>query len=266
MQRHYLSMDWRDALFVHWPAPRDTIAARLPGDIEPRTHDGSAWLGIVAFVMEGIRPRGLPRVLGRTFGEVNLRTYVRGPDGGEGIYFFNLDAADPLGVPIARWLYRLPYYTAEMEIERTGAVPGCADGAVPDGTDGGAGLGDVSNRSVQFVSQCSHRGVDDAHFDTEYGPDGEPFRPHSGTLANFLVENYRFYLSGGDVGDGHVDDQATVFYGDVRHPPWDLYEADLTRRSTNLLTVNGFERPYAEPLAHYSLGVPVDADRVRRLE
>ncbi len=258
MQRHYLSMDWRDALFTHWPIAPATVTERLPDAIEARTHDGSAWLGVVAFVMEDIRPRGLPRALGLTFGEVNLRTYVRGPDGGEGIYFFNLDAADPLGVPIARRLYRLPYYTAEMDIERTGAVPG--------GADGGAGPGGESNRSVEFVSQRTHRGVDDAHFDATYGPAGESFRPDSGTLANFLVENYRFYLSGGDVGDERVDDQPTVFYGDVRHPPWHLYEAELALRSTNLLSVNGFQRPDTEPLAHYSPGVPVDADRVRRLE
>ncbi|MFB6221610.1 MAG: YqjF family protein [Halolamina sp.] len=254
MQRHYLSMDWRDALFVHWPVPADTVGARLPSGIEPRTHDGSAWLGIVAFVMEDIRPRGVPRALGLTFGEVNLRTYVRGPDGGQGIYFYNLDAADPLGVPVARQFYQLPYYRAEMDIQRDGPALPMADAVTQP------------NRTVRFVSHRTHRGVPPAHIDATYGPVGEPFRPEDGTLTNFLVENYRFYLAADDVdGDGSGGD-ASLYYGDVAHPPWDVYEADLDLRSTNLLDVNGFARPADEPLAHYSPGVPVDADRVRRLD
>ena len=250
-------MDWRDALFLHWPIDAEGLDERLPAGISPRTHDGSAWLGIVAFVMEDIRPRGVPRALGLSFGEVNLRTYVTGPDGGEGIYFYNLDADDPLGVPVARRFYQLPYYEADMTIRRTGTVP---DGAVTGG----------AVRSVEFVSHRTHPGVESAYIDATYGPKGEAFRPAQGTLAQFLVENYRFYLASGDVdgfsggADAGGDDR--LFYGDVEHPPWDVYEADVSLRSTNLFEVNGFERPEGEPLAHYSPGVPVDADRVRQLD
>jgi uncharacterized protein YqjF (DUF2071 family) len=105
-----------------------------------------------------------------------------------------------------------------------------------------------------------------AHIDATYGPLGEPFRPDDGSLANFLVENYRFYVVGDDVSGGERGTDGELFYGDVAHPPWDLYEADLDLRSTNLFAVNGFERPGAEPLAHYSPGVPVDAGRVRRVD
>lgn len=254
MERHYLSMGWRDALFAHWPVDAAVVADRLPAGLSPRTHDGSAWLGVVAFVMEDIRPRGVPEPLGLTFGEVNLRTYVAGPDGGEGIYFYNLDAADRLGVPIARRLYQLPYYRAHMEIDRTGELPSeTAPGS--------------HERRVEFVSHRAHPGAPDAYVDATYGPDGEQFVPDEGTLTQFLVENYRFYLASGDVGgnsSGQAD--ADLFYGDVEHPPWDLYEADLDLRSTNFFEVNGFERPDTEPLAHYSPGVPVAADRIRRVD
>jgi hypothetical protein len=255
MWRHYLSMDWRDALFVHWPVQPEIVDARLPAGLEARTHDGSAWLGVIAFLMADIRPRGVPRALGLTFGEVNLRTYVVGPDGGKGIYFYNLDANDPLGVPVARWFYQLPYYRATMNIERCGELP----------ESGRAGTDAV--RTVKFVSHRIHRGVADAYIDATYGPLGEPFRPDEGTLPNFLVENYRFYLAGSDVGGGaEAGSNRELFYGDVRHPPWDLYEADLDLRSTNLLEANGFERPDAAPLAQYSPGVPVEADRIRKLD
>lgn len=250
MKRHYISMGWRDALFAHWPVDADVVAESLPPGVTPRTHDGSGWLGIIAFVMEDIRPRGLPRPLGFTFGEVNLRTYVEGPDGGEGIYFYNLDAADRLSVAVARQFYQLPYYRAHMDIDRLGALPG---ETAPH------------ERSVDFTSHRAHRGVADAHFDATYGPEGDRFLPEEGSLARFLVENYRFYLAEGDVGDETASD-TDLFYGDVAHPPWDLYEADFDLRSTNLFDVNGFERPDADPLVHYSPGVPVRADRIRRVD
>lgn len=257
MQRHYLTMSWRDALFAHWPVDAEIVDSRLPAGVSARTHNGTAWLGIVGFVMADIRPRGVPRQLGLTFGEANLRTYATGPNGGEGIYFYNLDAADRIGVPIARQLYQLPYYRAHMEITRRGDLPGMT----PPGSH---------ERRVDFASHRTHAGAPDAHIDARYGPAGERFVPEQGTLEQFLVENYRFYLGDSDVerraGDRAVDGDSSLFYGDVAHPPWGVYEAEFTLRSTNFFEANGFERPETEPLAHYSPGVPVKADRIRHVE
>ena len=94
-----LSMTWRDLLFAHWPVAAETVARRLPAGLSVDTHDGDAYLGVVPFVMADIGPRGLP--LGLSFGELNLRTYVT-VDGDPGVYFFNLDADDRVGVRIAR--------------------------------------------------------------------------------------------------------------------------------------------------------------------
>jgi uncharacterized protein YqjF (DUF2071 family) len=256
MKRHYLSMGWRDALFAHWPVDAAVVDDRLLPGLTARTHDGSAWLGIVAFVMADIRPRGFPKQVGFTFGEANLRTYVEGPDGDDGIYFYNLDAADTLSVGIARQFYQLPYYGAHMEIDRGGDLPGETG---------------PHERTVDFVSHRTHAGAPSAHLDATFGPSGDRFLPENGTLEQFLVENYRFYLAEGDVGPTDADEAAhegsgDLFYGDVAHPPWDLYEADLDLRSTNFFEVNGFERPDTEPLAHYSPGVPVKADRIRKLD
>jgi hypothetical protein len=127
-----------------------------------------------------------------------------------------------------------------------------------------------------------------AYFDASYGPLGESFMPKQGSLEQFFVENYRFYVAGadeggpsgagdagvaggtrgtGDIGDARVSHPGEqLFYGDVVHPPWELYEADIDLRSTNLFEVNGFEYPSEAPLAHYSPGVPVEADRIRTLD
>jgi uncharacterized protein YqjF (DUF2071 family) len=266
MTRDLVRMGWHDALFVHWPVDAGTLADRLPDGVEPRTHDDSAWLGIVAFVMQSIRPRGVPRFAGLTFGEANLRTYVAGADGGEGIYFFNLDAADPLGVWVARTLYRLPYYRATMRIDRS---PPREDATT---------LGRPP-RSVEFVSNRIHPGAPDAHLDVGYGPLEEPWIAEPGSLEAFLVENYRFYLGSEDLGrrenslddspgheEGPDETRERIYAGDVVHEPWPLYRADLDLRSTNFLAVNGFETPDVDPIAHYSPGVEVTAGPIRRID
>ena len=119
LKRRWLEMTWRDALFCHWPVEPAVVAETLPDRISVATHEGDADLGVVAFVMDDIRPRGAP--VGISFPELNLRTYVEGPDG-PGVYFYNLDADDRLGVAVARRLFALPYYRAEMEVSRPATV------------------------------------------------------------------------------------------------------------------------------------------------
>ena len=58
--RRWLEMTWLDGLFAHWPVDPSTVAAALPEGLSVATHDGDAYLGVVPFVMDDIRPRGLP--------------------------------------------------------------------------------------------------------------------------------------------------------------------------------------------------------------
>lgn len=84
------------------------MAARLPEWLEPDTFDGAAWIGLVPFRLT---------MWTGSFPELNLRTYVRGPDGRHGIWFFSLDATRPDAVAFARHLYRLPYMWCAMHID-----------------------------------------------------------------------------------------------------------------------------------------------------
>ncbi|WP_363465684.1 YqjF family protein [Halogeometricum borinquense] len=252
-----VQMRWRDALFAHWETDPETVAGRLPPGVEVATYDGHAWIGVVAFVMEDIRPCGVP--FGLSFPELNLRTYVtrsvddaerseddteRSGDGAEvsstghrtqsgdsarAVYFFNLDADDRLGVALARLLYSLPYYRADMRV-RSGA-----------------------DESIEFASQRTHWNAPPAHFDATYEPVGDDFTPEPGTLEHFFVENYRFYTVG-----------RRLYYGDISHPPWPLYEANAEIRSNTLFSANGFETPTDEPVIHYSPGIEVTAGRIHR--
>jgi len=224
--RRWLEMTWRDGLFCHWPVDPAVVDETLPDRLSVATHDGDAYLGVVAFVMDGIRPRGVP--YGLSFPELNLRTYVEGPSG-PGVYFYNLDADDRLGVAVARRLFALPYYRAEMSATRR-----------DDGT-------------VRFRSRRTHRGVPSARFDASYGPAGEAFAAEPGSLAAFLLENYRFYAHGN-----------RLYRGEIAHEPWTLREGTADLRENTLFVANGFERPAGEPLVHYAEPVDVTADRLRR--
>ena len=58
----------------------------------------------------------------RRFPETNVRTYVVGPDGREGLWFFSLDAARLGPVLVARSTYALPYIWSAMTVERDGST------------------------------------------------------------------------------------------------------------------------------------------------
>ena len=62
---------------LHWPIPTEILRPHIPSTLEIDTFNGSAWLGVVVFVIEGIYPRGLSSIsLTPAFPEINVRTYV----------------------------------------------------------------------------------------------------------------------------------------------------------------------------------------------
>jgi len=222
-------MEWRDVGFIHWPVDPGVVAATLPDGLTVDIRDGQAWLGVIPFEMSDIRPRGSP--FGRSFGELNLRTYVTDGDT-PGVYFYNLDADDRLSVALARRLFELPYYRASMTVRRAG--------------DG-----------VRFRSRRTDDRAPAADFDATYGPaDDEPHEPASRSLESFLVSRYRFYVA---------DDAGTIYYADIDHEPWPLQAGETDIRENDLFAANGFDQPAGDPVVYYSPGIHVTAGRLRRL-
>jgi hypothetical protein len=237
MDRSVLSMRWRDAAFAHWPADATALARVLPDGLEVATPDGAAYLGVVPFVMSEIGVPGVPG--GRSFPELNLRTYVR-RDGERGVYFLSLDAADRLGVGVARALYALPYYRAELRVRR-----------VEDDDDPPA---------VTVRSRRTHRDAPPARFDATCRATGAPFTPEAGSLAAFLTENYAFYATSGRGSD------PVLLRGRIDHEPWTLRPASLDVRSNTLFRAAGLDRPTGDPVVHYSPGAAVTAGVVRPVD
>src|SRR6267142_1627893 len=86
---------WQDLLLAHWPVPIGALKALLPKPFEPDTHDGVAWVSVVAFRMANVRLRGIPQACGLDFPELNVRTYVRHAER-SGVFSLSLDATNPL--------------------------------------------------------------------------------------------------------------------------------------------------------------------------
>ena len=87
--------------------PVAAVRPLVPAVLEVERHEGHAWITLIPFLIAESRPAWLPRVLASAFLETNLRTYVRGPDGEHGIYFFSLEAESLPAVAAARLLYGL---------------------------------------------------------------------------------------------------------------------------------------------------------------
>jgi uncharacterized protein len=117
---------WGSLTFLHWRFDPEVIQRRLPRGFTVDAFDGAAWVSMTPFFMT-FRVAGLPPVPGmRRFPETNVRTYVRGPDGQDGIWFFSLEASSVPLVLGARALYRVPYVWADMSVEVSSTVRYCS--------------------------------------------------------------------------------------------------------------------------------------------
>src|SRR5687768_5950725 len=106
-----MTQTWHDVLFLHWPVDAQMMSALLPAGLELDLHDRQAYAAVVPFHMTNVSPRGVPALPGLSaMPELNVRTYVTAK-GVPGVYFFSLDAANPLVVGAARTMFHLHYHT-----------------------------------------------------------------------------------------------------------------------------------------------------------
>ncbi len=218
-----MTQRWNDLLFAHWPMPVSSIDDLLPPGLEADTFDGSAWLGVVPFWMDRIQLRGMPVVPGaRRFPELNLRTYVREQrTGTPGVYFFSLEAANPVAVLVARSFFHLPYYWARMSIKPRGEQEFLFQSRRL-----------MSRTPVQFSAR--YRGL---------GPTRKLAQSRLGTIEYFLTERYCLYTT---------DAMGQLQRANIHHLPWPLEEAEAEIFRNDLPAQVGLTLPETKPLLHYS--------------
>ena len=213
-----MTQRWNDLLFAHWPLPAAELTHLLPESLTVDTYDGSAWVGVVPFWMDRIKMRSLPTIPGANrFPELNLRTYVRERHTNQaGVYFFSLDAANPLAVAVARMFFKLPYYWARMKMDSD------------------------ENRGFHYQSErlLSRR---PANLRVLYRSLGKPCV--KGGLESFLTERYALFTA------TRRGDVARV---NIHHLPWPLELAEADFEVNDLPQAHGIRLPDTKPLLQYS--------------
>lgn len=213
---------WNWITFLHWRYPPAVVQSLLPPGLTAETSGKAAWIGLTPFLMEGVRPPGLPAVpwLSR-FGEINVRTYVHDGHGRNGIWFLSLDAARLPAVLAARAGYRLPYFWSEVDVRMAGDRIGYQG----------------RRRYPAAGARCVA--------EVQMGPPlAEAERDE---LAHFLTARYRlFTLVAGRLAAAEAE-----------HRPWPLHRAEVLHLDQDLLQHAGLPAPAGDPLVHASPGVPV---------
>lgn len=190
-----MQQEWLDLLFLHWEITPDALRPYIPQNLEIDTFEGKAWLAVVPFSMKGVAPRGFPKPSCLSdFPEINIRTYVI-KDGKPGVWFFSLDVPHRLPVWIARSLFHLPYFRAQMQVEKRG-------------------------EKTRYQSTFQNR-----HFAASYRG-LTAFTPDKGSFEEWSTERYCLYAQ---------SKSGQLFRGEVQHPSWPLQTADYEIETNTML-------------------------------
>ena len=211
---------WQNLTFLHWRYEPAIIQRLLPQRLEVDTFDGSAWVGLAPFVLYDLRFPFTPAApwISR-FPETNVRTYVKGPDGGRGVWFFTLEADRLLAVLAARVFYRLPYRWAAMQVRQY-------------------------NEQVTEYQSERKPPFGRAHTNIAIAR-GE--RRVSGAFDNFVTARFRLYTAFGP----------RIAFADIEHEPWSLHSGTVLRLEENLVERSGPPAPKGEPVVHFSANLAV---------
>ncbi len=102
--------EWNNLVFMHGRVNVEWLKNLVPLGLEIDTFDGEAWVSVVPFQMQKIRPRFLPHFNPLSdFNEINIRTYVKA-GGKPGVYFLSIEGSKKLSCAIAKAISGLPYH------------------------------------------------------------------------------------------------------------------------------------------------------------
>jgi uncharacterized protein YqjF (DUF2071 family) len=221
-----LFQNWRDLLFLHFSLPASELRSFVPAGLDIDTFPNKAgeeraWVGLVPFRMEGIRPPWLPAVPWLSaFPETNVRTYVHRGGKEPGVWFFSLDAARWLACRYARARFRLPYFHSRMSLQRDGDR--------------------ISYENMRIEIPPAMLKVE-----AEVGkvlPTPEP-----GSLEFFLIERYLLY----------AERRGKLYSGQVHHAPYPVRSAAIDSVAQTTLEALGIA---GRPWEHICFSDGVDVE------
>ncbi|CAN5176847.1 DUF2071 domain-containing protein [soil metagenome] len=115
------SQRWSKLTFLHWRVDASVIAPLMPAGVRPDEHDGSSWVGLIAFYLDRASLLGSPPVpYFGAFTEVNVRLYGVDERGRRGVVFLSLEASRLAAVLAARAAFSIPYFWSRTALLDTG--------------------------------------------------------------------------------------------------------------------------------------------------
>jgi uncharacterized protein YqjF (DUF2071 family) len=219
---------WNDLLFAHWPVAPELLRPLVPPQLPLDTFDGQCWVAVAPFHMTGVRARSVPPIPGLSaFPELNVRTYVT-LNGKPGVYFFSLDAASRVAVWAARAIYRLPYFSARMELKEE---------------DG-------------WIDYRSARASGNARLLARYRPIKLPQLRAPQSLECWLTERYCLYTVS----------RGSVYRAEIHHQQWPLQDAEGEISENTMASAAGITLPDTCPLLHFAKKLEVLIWPLRKLQ
>jgi uncharacterized protein len=213
-----MAQSWHDLLFAHWRIDATLLRPHIPAALQIDVFEGQAWIAVVPFRMSGVRLRWTPALPWLSaFPEMNVRTYVSA-EVKPGVWFFSLDARNPIAVAIARAWFHLRYFRAQMNCEERDSW-------------------------IHYRSERTQPGAAAGILEGRYRPAGEIFEPKHGSLEHFLTERYCLYAAGS---------HGQIYRAEIHHRPWQLQpaEAEFTRNS--MTEAADLALPSHMPLLHFA--------------
>ncbi len=197
--REVASQRWSQVTFLHWRVPASVVTPLLPPDVVADAHDGSSWVGLIAFRLEGATVFGSPPVpFFGTFTEVNVRLYAVDAAGRRGVVFLSLEASRLAAVLAARVAFSIPYFWSRTSMRTSDAA--------------------VEYRARRLVGQGETRIL---------ATPGEPLQGDA--TAEFLTARWALFTSR----------RGRTIHLPNAHEPWPLQAAELLELDDTLVATAG---------------------------
>lgn len=214
---------WCDLLFMHWPISKAKLQPLIPQKLKVQEFEGTSWIGVVPFRMQGVMRRPFPDLPWiSAFPELNLRIYVE-YENKPGVWFFSLDAANPLAVWAARKFFHLPYFWSEISLTKT--------------------------KENEYLYQSFRKNKKaPLEFKAKYQPQSNPYQASPGTLEHWLTERYCLYTQ---------DKKGNLLRAEVHHQPWPLQKASAQIFKNELLNPLNLSVDQKPTLLHFAKRIDV---------
>ena len=202
-----LIADWMRVLMIHFEVDASDLQRVVPYQLD--LHDGRAFVTLVAFTMENMRPRVGGKLGAWLFKPIathdflNVRTYVR-HNGEPGIHFLAEWLSSWLAVQLGPRTFGLPYRHGRIDYEHNWQS-GMLRGRVADVKSGAALEYQATTKPEASFTSCEH-----------------------GSLDEWLMERYAAFNAAGK----------TRRFFRVWHPPWPQCEAEVKLIDLSLLQDN----------------------------